>query len=155
MGPEFWRKAIVMPLQLSTSIRIQATPERIWAILTDFPRYDEWNPFITPAAGEAIVGSKLKLTIAGTGFRPRVLVADPNRELRWLGSLGIRGLFDGGHYFVLTPQADGSTLLEQGEQFLGILVPLFRSKLESDTKAGFIALNEALRDRAERASVSA
>ncbi|WP_116126398.1 SRPBCC domain-containing protein [Lewinella sp. IMCC34183] len=142
-----------MPLQLSTSIRIQVTPGRIWSILTDFPRYAEWNPFITPATGEATVGSKLNLTIAGTRFRPRVLVADPDRELRWLGSLGIPGIFDGEHYFLLTPQADGSTLLEQGERFRGILVPLLRSKLEKDTRDGFIALNEALRDRAEGASV--
>ena len=139
-----------MPLRLSTSIPIQATPDRVWSILTDFSRYTEWNPFITPANGEATVGSKLDLTIAGTRFRPRVLVAEPGRELRWLGRLAFRGLFDGEHYFRLRPQADGSTVIEQGEDFRGLLVPLLRKKLNTDTKRGFIAMNEALRDRAER-----
>ena len=36
-------------------------------------------------------------------FKPRVLKAEPNRELRWLGHLGIPGLFDGEHIFTIEP----------------------------------------------------
>jgi hypothetical protein len=34
-------------------------------------------------------------------LRPSVLVAKPEKELRWLGFLGIRGLVDGEHAFQL------------------------------------------------------
>ena len=138
-----------MAFHLTTSIDIGASPDQVWNVLTDFGRYAEWNPFIHPAAGEPRVGAKLDVSIAGTRFRPRVLVADPTREFRWLGRLGFRGIFDGEHYFILADNRDGTTTLEQGEHFSGLLLPLLRKKLETDTRAGFIAMNEALRKRVE------
>lgn len=138
-----------MAHQIEASIRINASPDRIYRILTDFARYAEWNPFIRPASGTPREGERLELTIAGTRFRPRVLVADPGREFRWLGKLGFGGLFDGEHYFLLRPDGPGATVVEQGERFRGLLVPLLRRKLDTDTVAGFRAMNEALRERAE------
>ena len=135
--------------QIKTSVRILASPERVYAILTDLERYVEWNPFIRPATGQPRAGEPLQLTIGGTRFRPRVLVAEPGREFRWLGKLGFGGLFDGEHYFLLRPDGPGATVVEQGERFSGLLVPLLRRKLDTDTVAGFRAMNEALRKRAE------
>jgi len=34
-------------------------------------------------------------------FRPTILKAEPNRELRWLGHLLVPGLFDGEHIFTI------------------------------------------------------
>ena len=36
-------------------------------------------------------------------FKPRVLNAEPERELRWLGHLLVPGLFDGEHSFTIEP----------------------------------------------------
>ena len=82
-------------------------------------------------------------------FRPRVLRATDQQELRWLGHLGFPGLFDGEHYFQLTGLSNGYTRFTQGEQFSGILVGIFISSMEAATKAGFVAMNAALKDRAE------
>ena len=38
-----------MPAELTTFVDIDATPERVWQVLTDLPAYAEWNPFITEA----------------------------------------------------------------------------------------------------------
>ena len=75
-------------------------------MLTDFPRYDEWNPSMR-IEGTPEVGTKLVVHLdpdraRGMTFRPTVLAATPGRELRWLGKLGVHGIFDGEHYFVLT-----------------------------------------------------
>jgi uncharacterized protein YndB with AHSA1/START domain len=40
-----------VPRQLKAEIEIQAPAERVWAVLTDFGAYHEWNPFIYQAAG--------------------------------------------------------------------------------------------------------
>lgn len=40
-------------------------------------------------------------------FRPTVLVAEPDRELRWRGRLLVPGLLDGEHAFVVEPRGDG------------------------------------------------
>lgn len=142
-------------LEIQTQIDIQASPARIWAILTDFAHYCEWNPFIVAAAGIARPGQTLSLTLAVKPgrmmrFRPKVLHARASDKLVWRGRLLVPGLFDGEHCFTLSPLEDGSVRLSHSEQFRGLLVPLLRRSLERDTRAGFERMNQALRERAER-----
>jgi hypothetical protein len=56
-------------------------------------------------------------------FRPRVTAVEPEHLLEWFGTLGMQGLFDGRHAFVLKPTAGGTTLT-QTETFSWLLVPL-------------------------------
>ena len=81
-------------------------------------------------------------------FKPKVLAAD-GRELRWLGHLLMPGLFDGEHRFLVEDLVAGHSRLVQSEDFRGVLVPLLRRSLERKTKPGFVAMNEALKKRAE------
>lgn len=48
-------------------------------------------------------------------FRPMLLKVANQQELRWLGRLGLPGLFDGQHYFQLTALSNGGTRFTQGE----------------------------------------
>ena len=63
--------------------------------------------------------------------------------------MGFPRLFDGEHYFQLTALSNGDTRFTQGERFSGILVGMFVSSMEAATKAGFNAMNQALKNRAE------
>lgn len=90
------------------------------------------------------MGNTVAITAGGMAFKPEVLAFDPGRELRWKGKLLFNGIFSGEHYFLLTDNGDETTTLEHGEVFSGLLVPAFRRKLETDTKAGFERMNEAL-----------
>jgi hypothetical protein len=86
-----------MGKQLHTTIEIDATPLRVWQVLTDFAAYPEWNPFITRASGAARPGERLHLRMQppggrGATLRPTVLEADPGRQLRWLGHVLLPGL---------------------------------------------------------------
>ena len=74
-----------MSSQLHTEIAIEATPERVWDILTDFAAYPAWNPFIPHISGPATVGSHLDVQLQPPGgrgmrFRPAVLAAAPPRS---------------------------------------------------------------------------
>ena len=140
--------------QIVTQIDIAASPEHVWSILMDFPAYPQWNPFIRSLSGVAKPGEKLHVTIQpeerqAMTFRPRVLRVANQQELCWLGHLGFPGLFDGEHYFQLTTLSNGYTRFTQGERFSGILVGMFMSRMEAATKAGFHAMNQALKNRAE------
>ena len=82
-----------MSATISTEITINASPDTVWGVLTDFARFGEWNPFMDRAEGRAEVGEKLTIHMQPKGgrgmtFKPRVLVAEPGHELRWLGKLG-------------------------------------------------------------------
>jgi hypothetical protein len=148
-----------MPTRIATVTEIAATPEEVWAVLTDTARFPEWNPFIPALAGELREGARLEVRIAPPGgramtFKPTVRVVHPGRELRWLGRLGLPGVFDGEHAFVLEPLPGGGTRLTQAETFSGVLVPLLRGML-GKTRAGFEAMNDALRLRAEARAAAA
>jgi hypothetical protein len=133
------------------TIDIQAPPARVWQLLTDTDRYQDWNPFIPRLSGRLAPGERLTLTVRPgrrtMTFRPSVLAVEEGRLLRWRGRLGLPGLFDGEHEFRLEPIPDGGTRFIQRETFTGLLVPLMPGVLV-DTATGFAAMNTALRDRA-------
>ncbi|MBD8507152.1 SRPBCC domain-containing protein [Hoyosella sp. G463] len=137
---------------IETAITIDAPPEAVWATLTDFESYEQWNPFITSSAGTATTGTRLRNTIDNNGsamtFEPRITVAEPARELRWIGRFLAPGIVDGEHYFLLEALPGGQTRLVQGEQFRGALVPLAGNSL--DVRDSFDAMNRALRERSEQ-----
>jgi len=139
---------------LCTAIDIEAEPEIVWRHLADLGPYADWNPFITEAAGEVEPGRRLSLRLQPPGgrattFRPRVTEVSTASVLEWLGHLGIPGLFDGRHRFDLIPTDDGTHLV-QSETFTGLLVRPLRRSLDTHTRAGFEAMNEALRARVTR-----
>ncbi|MFW6089079.1 MAG: SRPBCC family protein [Gemmatimonadota bacterium] len=145
--------------ELHTDIEIDAAPRQVWDILTDFASYPEWNPFIRFVRGSPRVGERLKVGIQPPGargmtFRPRVLVAEAGRELRWRGRLLLPGIFDGVHRFAIEPRTAANVLFRHSEAFSGILVPLSRASLDRDTKRGFEEMNLALKQRAEAAAAT-
>lgn len=139
--------------EITTSINIDASPDRVWAVLTDNKELRRWSSFVRSIDGKFNEGERLIVVLTPKGerqfiLRPRVLVAVPGRELRWLGHFGIRGLFDGEHRFVLSQLGIGQTRLEHAERFKGILLPFLTSML-NDTAIAFERFNRELRQAAE------
>jgi hypothetical protein len=136
---------------IRTEIDIEATPDKVWAQLADLDAHAAWNPFITRADGAAEAGERLSLRMQPAGgrpmtIRPRVTTASAGSALEWLGHLGVPGLFDGRHRFELTATPSGTHLVQR-EEFRGVLVRPLRRSLDTGTRAGFEAMNAALRRR--------
>lgn len=143
-----------MAKEIKTEILINATPEKVWNVLTNFSEYPKWNPFIKSLEGEVAVGKKIVAYIAppeakGMTFKPTVLAFEKNKEFRWIGHLLFAGLFDGEHKFELIDNGNGTTLFKQSEKFGGILVPLFHKMLDVNTTNGFNAMKLALKKLSE------
>ncbi len=139
---------------IKTQITIEASPEQVWAVLMDFDRYPEWNPFLVSVKGEPVVGTHLDNEIKTSEkkimkFQPEVLVAEANTEFRWIGKTFVKGLFDGEHYFLLESDSAGSTTLIHGENFTGMLSGVIMKMIGEDTIKGFELMNEALKQRVE------
>ena len=137
--------------EVITHVAIAAPRARVWAILTDFPSYPSWNPFIRRIEGRLAVGEEINADLHTTNIKPmsvkaKILIVDPNTQLRWLGSLP--GLFSGEHYWKLTDRPDGGTDLEQGEVFRGIMVPFIKPER---LRVDYEAMNTAMKARAEAA----
>lgn len=143
-----------MATKINTEIKINCSPERVWKMLTEFEKYPEWNPFIISLTGIPKVGNNICATIISPNnkemtFKPKVLKFKNEKELRWKGKLLFKGLFDGEHYFKLIANDDNSTTFVHGEIFTGLLVPLLKKQLSSDTMQGFIDMNKALKEKCE------
>jgi hypothetical protein len=144
-----------MTKEIKTEILINASPEKVWKVFTDFHNYSKWNPFILSISGIAEVGNKIKVQLLPPGtkgmtFKPTVLVMQPQKEFRWLGHLLFPGLFDGEHRFELIDNGNGTTTFKQSETLKGILVIFFKKMLDKNTTEGFILMNQKLKEISEK-----
>lgn len=142
--------------KIETEIIINTDISTVWNVLTDFDNHPNWNPFIKSIQGIKSVGEKLTVAIKppegnGMTFRPVVLKYEPNKEFRWKGKLGIKGIFDGEHFFILDKLNENQTKFIHGEKFSGILVALMGGALDK-TKEGFELMNQALKNECEKSN---
>jgi len=140
--------------ELRTELIINAPVEKVWKVLTDFPQYPNWNPFIKYIQGNVQEGEKIQVKLVlpgsqGMVFTPKVLLYRKNNTFAWQGHLLIPGLFDGEHRFELHKINSDTTKLVQAERFGGILVPFFTKMIDVKTKEGFEAMNAKLKERCE------
>ncbi|MBD2203584.1 SRPBCC domain-containing protein [Calothrix sp. FACHB-1219] len=144
-----------MAFVIDTSIIIDAPPDRVFKVLTDFGAYSQWNDLLLFHSGDPIVGSKLKLELRlpdgkGFVFEPTVITCEKNLCFAWLARTMMKGVFDGEHRFELTQLEGNRTQLRNIEYYSGMLSPLFqRSPMMRDADKGFEQMNEALKTRVE------
>ena len=143
-----------MGTNISTTIDIAATPERVWAVLTDFASYPAWNPVFCEASGELAVGSQLTFkTIQPRNDRTmtvkvKVVAVRPAAELQWESR--VLGVSSSKRSFILSP--DGHrTQLRQNGSYEGLFTS-FPAKTISRIRANFDAINEAVKEQAEASS---
>lgn len=143
-----------MDKQIRTEIIIDASAQRVWQVLTDFSAFPSWNPFLVSVEGRPEQGTRLKTTMHANGknyvFRPEVKEVVVNRSFSWLGSMFVKGIFDGYHYFEIEALAADRVKFIQGERFSGLLSSYILRKIGDETRDNFVRMNNALKAVAER-----
>jgi uncharacterized protein YndB with AHSA1/START domain len=135
---------------------IAASPEAVWAVLTDFARYPEWNPF-TPTVmveGPLAAGAPVALH---TRLRGRIVVqretvrrVSPPTTLVW----GVRfpiGAIRAERVQRLETTPEGCRYVTE-DRIEGPLAPVVERLYDSSLREGFAAMAEALGERVESAS---
>ena len=140
---------------IQTEIGVLAPASTTWSILIDTDAWAKWNPFAR-MTGRVAMGKRVSVALTPPGkspmtLRPTIVKLEPGRELRWLGHLGIAGLFDGEHGFRVVPEDVGRCRFEQFETFRGLLVAPIMWMAGAATLQGFEAMNRALKAKAEQA----
>ena len=128
---------------------IQASPDKIWALLTDAAAFPKWNSTVTSIEGEIAEGHTLKLKVPSAPkrvFKPKVSRVEAGRSMTW--SDGMAPMFKGVRTFTLTPSADGSTVFSMKEEFSGLMLPMIKGSLP-DFAPVFEAYAEDLKRAAE------
>lgn len=132
------------------STTIQATPERIWAILTDAPAYPDWEPNVLRIEGEIALGEKLRVftTLSpDRAFPVEVTELLPGRRMVWSSGMPL-GLFEGERRFELEALPEGETRVSTREEFRGLLLPVIGRSIP-DLDESFEQFVAALKARAE------
>ena len=133
------------------STMIEATPETIWAILTDAARYPEWDLGVDQIEGTIALGEKIaahsKLR-PGRAFPVKVSEFVPGRKMVWSGGIPL-GLFRGERTFTLTPRGNGLTEFTLREVFSGPLLAIFGRSIP-DLTSSFEQFAAGLKSHAER-----
>jgi hypothetical protein len=144
-----------MAHEVTTTVAIAATPDHVWAVLSDLASYPRWHPVFLSVTGQLAAGNTLTITTTHptsgrtiTG-KVKVRAAEPDRELRWVSKMA--GMTISERVFALSPDAAGTVLVQSqtyrglGGQRGGRLTLTALSRIQD----AFEAINEAIKKQAE------
>ncbi|MFF0162633.1 SRPBCC family protein [Streptomyces sp. NPDC005263] len=133
--------------EVSAEARIEAPAEKVWARLTDWSAYGEWNATHTsfPKGGPETfaVGGTFQENMKLMGFPAEIEWTIEELEPARLFAVRGKGpmAVTVANRYTLTPEGDATTVRIDGE-FTGAAVSLMAGKLKDSATA---ALNESLR----------
>jgi uncharacterized protein YndB with AHSA1/START domain len=135
------------PVVQSNEIFIDATPERVWAVLTNISAWPQWYGRISRAHIDATPaqGVPFQWKINGAAIQSVLQVVVPHQTFGWSGvTFGGSAI----HRWQLTP-ASGGTLVQVAESMDGWLIRLFKSKMNRDLAADMVRWLAALKEECE------
>jgi hypothetical protein len=134
---------------------IAAPAAIVWDVLTKVAEYRTWSTMLNYHGGELRVGATIQLGLTppnatGYNFAPQVITLEHERHFAWRAITLVRGVFDGEHHFEILPLDAAQSRLRNYERYSGLLSPIFqRLPMMRDASAGFEAMNQEIRARAE------
>jgi hypothetical protein len=129
---------------------IDASPDTIWAILTDAPAYAAWDSGVERIEGTIAPGETIKVhsqASPGRAFPVKVTDYKPAHSMTWSGGMPL-GLFRGVRTFTLAPQDGGRTRFHMREEYTGPLLPMIWRTMP-DLGPSFEQFARGLKARAE------
>jgi len=145
------KTATAFRMECAVSISIKATPERIWALLTNADEFPKWNSTVTSLRGPITKGTKLELRVPLAPkrvFKPRVTELDASTK-RMVWSDGAAPMFKGVRTYTLTNNANGTTEFAMVEVFRGLMLPMIKGSLP-DFAPAFATYADDLKREAEK-----
>lgn len=115
------------PVVQVKEIQINATPEKVWQVLTDIQHWDQWNKRIKHPnlQSHAEVGSVFTWKTNGSKIKSKIHFFTPNRVLGWQGkAFGARAI----HNWYLETTTMG-TKVRVEESMEGWIVNLIKHKM--------------------------
>ncbi len=141
---------------IKTEIDIAAPKAKVWDILIDVDKWQEWNPTINESKGIANLGSTLSITMMsdvkgkdGPQYNPKIIKLDEPNAFHWRAFLLTGFIFTNDKIIELKETATGTKVIHS-ETFKGMMVPIFRSKMEKGVAPILNIMNESLKTLAEK-----
>jgi len=140
---------------ITTEIEIDAPPEKVWSVLTDIEKWQDWSSVINASSGQAAQGSTVTITMIGKEagkdgptYSPEILVMDEPKLLHWRAHM-MAGFIFTNDKIVELEKTDSGTKLTHKETFKGMMAALMKSQMEKGVSPILNSMNEALKKVAE------
>src|SRR3990172_705555 len=101
---------------VSVAVRIDATPGRIWALLTDAKDFPRWNSTVKRIEGTIALGETIAVEVPiapDRVFKLEVVELEPEKKMVW--SDGFAPMFRGVRTYTLSETDDGTTRFSMAE----------------------------------------
>ncbi len=133
---------------VGVAIAIKASPQKIWALLTDAPKIARWTSTVSEITGRIALGEtiSIKVPISKRIFKVKVDVFEPDKRLVWSDG---NAIFRGVRTYTLTPSSGGMVTFSMVEVFTGLMLPMIAPSLP-DFKPVFTQYAADLKREAER-----
>jgi uncharacterized protein YndB with AHSA1/START domain len=128
---------------------IQATPERVWSVLTDAAAWPNWDSGVTKVDGRVALGEKLTVAVEanpGRSFPVKVVQLSAPERMVFLGGMPVK-LFTGRRTYSLVPEGNG-TRFTMREEYTGPLAGMMIKSIP-DLGPSFRRFAEGLKQRVE------
>jgi len=143
-----------MAFVIDATLDIEAPAELVWSVITDFPRYGEWNPFLPGCSSTLKPGDPIDLQVRlfASGPRPQrewILSHTPGREFSYRMKPAPLGALCSRRSHNVTALGPGRCRYESHFELAGWLQPLVRGLLGSKLEQGFAGMTAGIKKRAE------
>lgn len=141
---------------ITTDIEILAPPEKVWSIITDIEKWQQWCPTINASEGEAAEGSTVTITMMskeagkdGPKYSPTIIQMDAPTYFHWRAHMISGFIFTNEKIIELEETATGTKLTHK-ETFKGLMAALMKAQTEKGVPPMLNTMNDALKKLAEQ-----
>ena len=140
-----------MTTRYAVTRTINASPDRVWSVLTDGDTFADWNDSIVSFEGPIELGKKVKLVSVVNpkrAFSLLVSAFEPPGRMVWEDGMPL-GLFKGVRTYTVTPAGEGAEF-SMVEEYSGPLAGLM-TRMIPDMTESFDLFADSLKRTAESA----
>lgn len=143
-----------MAFVVDTTVYIDAPADAVWQVVTDFPRYGEWNPFVAECASTMNPGDPIDMVVHLGGPKPKrqrefIRTNTPGREFSYTMKPLPLGMLRSLRSHTITEISPQRTRYESHFELAGLLHPVVAAALGKQLRRGFEGMTAAVQRQAE------
>lgn len=139
-------------IHVSTSVVIDAAPEKVWSILSDIKNWKNWTQFVASFKGDFKKDGQIKMAFNTpdglVSFDRTLVIFEENKVFCWEGDAMWPSSKDH-HVFHVEAYEDGKTLFTQADGFHGIERTELVAEAEKQMEGLYALMNQELKNYVE------
>jgi len=142
-----------MAFVIDDSVEIDAPAAAVWQVLTDFPRYREWNPFCVTAESTLEPGAPIDMRVKLLGPKEKaqreyIRAVEPGTGFSYTMKPIPLGALHSLRSHTLTPLGDERCRYDSHFELAGWLLPVVTGLMGAALRRGFGQMTAAVATRA-------